>query len=132
MDGTSDSPLKMDPPCAMMNVLGLPQHSARSGYQDYLSWAESGGANNTNHADVVHNKEEEVPLTKTKSQAPPESRATYTLEKKKGEEEEKRQSDEIKMLLGDLQADGARGTHKQLLEELVEQFGSKWATVSKK
>ena len=107
MDGTSDSPLKMDP-------------------------SESGGANKTNHAEGVHNKEEEVPLTKTKSQAPPESRATHTLEKKNGEEEEKRVSDEINMLLGDLQADGARGSHKELLEELIEQFGSKWATVSKK
>ena len=93
--------------------------------------SESGGANNTNHAEGVHNKEEEVPLTKTKSQAPPESRATYTLEKKK-EKKKRKESDEINMLLGDLQADGARGSHKQLLEELIEQFGSKWATVSKK
>ena len=120
MDGTSDSPLKMD------------QHSARRPYQDYLSWAESGGANNTNHADGVHNKEEEVPLTKTKSQAPPESRATSDTLDKKMEEEEKRITVEIGALLGDLRADAAIHLHNELLGELTQRFGSKWATVSKK
>ena len=60
------------------------------------------------------------------------SRERLILWRRRTEKKKKRVSDEINMLLGDLQADGARGSHKELLEELIEQFGSKWATVSKK
>ena len=85
--------------------------------------SESGGANNTNHEEGVHNKAKEVPLSK--SQAPPESRATSILEKKEKEEEEKRIFDEIDILLRDLKADGAISLHNQLRKELSERFGSK-------
>ena len=110
--------------------------------------SESGGANNTNHKEEelpqpvagsqremeegVHNNNKEKEVPPTKSQAPPESRATSDTLDKKMEEEEKRITAEIGALLGDLRADAAIHLHNELLGELTQRFGSKWATGSKK